>query len=483
MRIKKIAITRITAFKIESEVSSRMKGKYTKLFLIGNGFDRWQGLPTSYDNFRQYYFNHILEITKQLRVKTEKDKAGNVITSVEKIFGDIFNPAELPGEFFWNFESSMALIDDQNIALYFGKSNKGVYQMQETLNEALDILRKAFGDWIKSIMIEDKDPGYRFDDSCYFINFNYTNTLEKRFQVDEQNVNYIHGDFSDAESIVFGHSKHPEIAFPELIEQKFIHRIGGGKSKRLRELYLVEDALYETDKHVQDNIDDLCEFMTIDGVHIEDITDIYVLGHSFGEPDYEYFEFLVKATLAGIDVNKLSALWQVQNIGLQNMSEDDLFEWLRLNVIYATQHRKTEFQRDNIPFPKEEMLEKRLFGKTNVYTDGDGRPHEVDDVIPKALEAVHKRFLMEQAARTKEVIEELCILKKVKQLPSDCYSVLGAADYIDGGHDKRVQNAKWHISYFSDNDREQIEKVMKRAGCTNYQLYQSIDECIESFKE
>ena len=110
-------IARITAFKIESEVSSRMKGKYTKLFLIGNGFDRWQGLPTSYDNFRQYYFNHILEITKQLRVKTEKDKAGNVITPVEKIYGDIFNPAELPGEFFWNFESSMALLDDQNIAL------------------------------------------------------------------------------------------------------------------------------------------------------------------------------------------------------------------------------------------------------------------------------------------------------------------------------------------------------------------------------
>lgn len=212
-------------------------------------------------------------------------------------------------------------------------------------------------------MIDDKDPGYRFDDSCYFINFNYTNTLEKRFQIDEQNVNYIHGVFSDAESIVFGHSKHPEIAFPELMEQRFTHRLGGGKSKRLRELYLVEEALYETDKHVQDNIDDPCEFMTIDGLHIEDITDIYVLGHSFGDPDYEYFEFLVKATQAGIDVNKLSALWQVQNIGLQNMSEDDLFEWLQLNIIYATQHRKTEFQRENISFPKEEMLEKRLFGK------------------------------------------------------------------------------------------------------------------------
>ena len=71
---------------IESEVSSRMKGKYTKLFLIGNGFDRWQGLPTSYDNFRQYYFTYILEITKQLRIKTEKDKAGNITTLAGKGF-------------------------------------------------------------------------------------------------------------------------------------------------------------------------------------------------------------------------------------------------------------------------------------------------------------------------------------------------------------------------------------------------------------
>lgn len=75
----------------------------------------------------------------------------------------------------------MALLDDQNIALYFGKSYKGVYQMQETLNAALEILRKVLEiDQVDPI--EDKETGYRFDDSCYFINFNYTNTLEKRFQ-------------------------------------------------------------------------------------------------------------------------------------------------------------------------------------------------------------------------------------------------------------------------------------------------------------
>lgn len=467
----------------ESEVGLRMKGQYTKLFIIGNGFDRWQGLPTSYDNFKQYYFDHILEITKELGIKTSTDKAGDTITPVEMIFGDIFKPEALPGEFFWNFESSMALLDDQNIALFFGKTDEGVYQMQETLHAALEILQKAFGDWIKSIEIDEKDAGYCFGDSCYFINFNYTNTLEKRFAVEEKNVNYIHGDFSDTESIIFGHSKHPETAFPELMEQKLVHRIGGGKSKRLRGLYLVEDALYETDKHVQDNIDDLCEFMTLDGVHIEDITDIYVLGHSFGDPDYEYFEFLVKATQMGIDFNKLSALWQVRNIGMDIMTEEDLLEWIQLNIIYATQHRQMEFQKENISFPKEELLEKRLFGKTNVYTDGDGNVHEVEEALLKAQEAVHKRFVMEQAARTKEVIEELCMLKNVKQLPDNCYSVLGAADYIDGGHDKRVRNAKWHISYFSDKDKEQIEKVMKKANCKNYELYQGIDACIDCFRK
>lgn len=88
------------------------------------------------------------------------------------------------------------------------------------------------------------------------------------------------------------------------------------------------------------------------------------------------------------------------------------------------------------------MLKKRLFGKTNVYANDDDKAHEVEKVMQKAQEAVRKRFVMEQAIRTKEVIEELCILKHVKQFPNACYFVLGVTDYLDGGHDKSVQNAR-----------------------------------------
>lgn len=459
-----------------------MRSHYTKLFIIGNGFDRWQGLPTSYDSFKEYYRSNIRRVARELHIQTSVNAAGELITPVEQIFGDIFKPKTLPEEFFWKLEASMAMIDDQYIIDYFDKSDKGLYKLRETIGNAEAILQKIFGDWISSIDIEPKDTGYRFDESCYFINFNYTDTLEKRFGIDEGSIYHIHGEADDPESIIVGHSTHPETAFRELMEQRLVRTIDGKKSKRLQGLYLVEDALYETDKHVQDNIDELCEFMALDGVHIEDITDIYVLGHSFAETDHEYFDFSVKATQKDSDLNELSALWKVQDIGLDKLDDKALMEFIQFNIVYATQHRIRELQKEDIHFPREEMIEEAIFGCSNIYTDGDGKLHKKSELDENVYAAVHKRFLMEQALRTKEVIEELCLLKGVRELPSDCLSVLKAADHIDGGHAKRAASARWHISYLSDADKRQIEKVMQQAGCKEFTLYHGIDSCISDFK-
>ena len=381
--------------------------KYRNLIIVGNGFDRWQGLPTSYDQFKEYYRKNVRNVTEKLHIQATVNEDGALITPVEMIFGDIFCPKDLPEEFFGNFESSLALLDDQIIINYFNKTNKGIYQLQETVREAQEILRELFESWIQSIEIDPIDSGYKFDQSCYFINFNYTDTLEKRFNVDVNTDYHIHGDASDSESIIFGHSTHPETALEELMEQKMVYTIDGRKSQRLRSLYLIEDALYETDKHVQDNIDELCEFMTLDGLHIEDITDIYVLGHSFSEPDYEYFDFLVNATKVGCDFNELSAWWKVQNIKQETITDDMFLEFIQLNIAYAAQRRKRVLGKDDLHFPKAEMIEQMLFGQVGVYTDGNGIPHRKDTIDEKAKAAVHKRYLLEQACRTKETIEEL----------------------------------------------------------------------------
>lgn len=46
----------------------------------------------------------------------------------------------------------------------------------------------------------------------------------------------------------------------------------------------------------------------------------------------------------------------------------------------------------------------------------------------------------------------------------------------------RKQDAIWHISYYSDEDKLQIENVMQRAGCKRYELYKGIDKCIGEYK-
>ena len=48
--------------------------------------------------------------------------------------------------------------------------------------------------------------------------------------------------------------------------------------------------------------------------------------------------------------------------------------------------------------------------------------------------------------------------------------------------DKRIEDAKWIISYHGDNSKVWIEKVMETVGCSNYQLYPTIDECIAQYK-
>ena len=286
-------------------------------------------------------------------------------------------------------------------------------------------------------------------------------------------INHIHGYADDSESIIVGHATHPEYPFVELLEQKFIKP----KSQRLKGLYYVESALYETDKHIQDNVDDMCEFMVLDGVDIEQIENIYVLGHSFGEQDFEYFDFLEKVTKVGCNYNELSALWKVHHIGLEELTEESILEDIRLNLLYAQHHRERELLKKDDLFLEYTLIEKILgIDKENVYTE---------EIANKAAEAVKRRFIFEQALRTKHVLEEICILKHIEEIPesAECASVFKLADYIDGIHEKRKINAKWHISYFNEEDKIRIANVMHRIDCTDYELIHGIDECIKKNAE
>ena len=268
------------------------------IVIIGNGFDRWLGLNTSYSDFHKYYLEHRDELAKKKYRMELEDGTIEEFTDVELIYGDPFDPGELDDDFWNGFEQSLLHIDAERLNLFFGKEKNGLKKMNKSIKKAKKILTKAFCGWIQSISIEPKDSEYDFGDNCLFINFNYTDTLHKRMGVKEEFEYHIHGEIDDSESIIFGHNEHPQE--PEEI----LYQLGG----RFRGLYYADKILYETDKHCADNVQMLIMFLALHGVMKEEIKDIYVLGHAISPVDLEYFAFFMDATKVESDVEEIEAI-------------------------------------------------------------------------------------------------------------------------------------------------------------------------------
>lgn len=404
--------------------------KKDTLMIIGNGFDIWQGLNTSYAQFQAYYLAHRDAILKKLHIKKhtilEEDGTAYQITDVEIIYGDPFDPSELSDTFWGSFEASLSDVDAERINLFFGKEKSGLRAMKRSVKNASRILKEAFCGWIASITIDAKTPAYDFGDSCLFINFNYTDTLLKRFQIDSEDEFHIHGEASDKQSIVFGHSDHPQQPIEELA------RFGG----RFQGLYLIEELLYETDKHVHENIFMLTAFLAVHGVNKEDIKDIYVLGHSMSPPDLEYFCFLVDATC--------------------------------LHPLEEPEERPEE--RDDLD-PMEEF-----FARMDYTIKHYGYRHDGGQTDPRQERAMARQLGLErdaqQALMEKEFFRAMGIKRGWRGLRGEMPAVRPR---------ERTEDAMWHLSYYGDADKVWKDTVLQKLGCRRYELLPAIDACLEKF--
>ena len=399
------------------------------LIIIGNGFDIWQGLNTSYAQFQAYYLAHRDAILKKLHIKKytikEQDGASYQITDVEVIYGDPFDPSELDDAFWGTFEASLSDVDAERINLFFGKEKSDLRDMKRSIKNASRILREAFCGWIASIVIEKREPSYHFGENCLFINFNYTDTLQKRFQIDSANEFHIHGEALDKESIIFGHSDHPQQPTAELV------RFGG----RFRGLYLIEELLYETDKHAHENLFMLSMFLATHGANKEDIRDIYVLGHSMSPPDLEYFAFLMDATRINDPIESKE--------GSEELCDLDPMEELDARINYAIQHY--------------------------------GYKYAAEQTDPRQDQIMVRQLKLEQDAQHEWMEKEFLRIRGIRR------SRRRPKNEIPSVHEPRTEDAMWHLSYHEDSDKTRKEIILRELGCKRYELLPTIDACLEKF--
>lgn len=265
----------------------------TKLFLIGNGFDLAHGLKTSYQEFRGYLLSHYPEITIDELIIPEGKMLpdGGTHYNEEDVISMLFymlDQAERGEE--WNdIETSLGNLDfsevfdwlddildkDGDVDLF-----KTSYRNEDIASDLViptTTIQKYFSEWVNSIKIisvkSKKDFLKLVGHEDQFLTFNYTDTLEEVYGIDDSNICHIHG--KQGEEIFFGHGN-TEDNYEGYMQQN----IGSENS-----LSNIDRQLRKrTDIAIQKNKD---FFINLEMLNIKKI---YSYGFSFSEVDNIYLE-------------------------------------------------------------------------------------------------------------------------------------------------------------------------------------------------
>jgi len=286
------------------------------IYIIGNGFDLAHGLPTSYTHFAYFiYKNYIADAQPEYKCLVYEEfleESENILISFNDKVWD-FPPSEIVDIQPWSYEEGLILgflgilgyarttdlwsdlesalgsIDYQLIRDTIDDvvDNEGDFDMRKTgyiledgsqeWPNAAYKFNSTFRDWINTVEIEKskrKESFYKYLKECkgYFLNFNYTETLQKLYCIQDQDVLHIHGFRGDGESsIIMGHNS-GEIEYESAML---------GYDDNIRSLHAV------LKKNLQ--LDTLKKFLNT----CEDIINIICIGFSFGDSDDEYIRALI----------------------------------------------------------------------------------------------------------------------------------------------------------------------------------------------
>lgn len=179
--------------------------KPQKLYVIGNGFDLWHGIPSSLARFKQYVKATDRDVYREVEdyLPTQEDWS-----DLERALADM---------------DVDALID--NLGHFMGSygakdwSDAGHHDFQYEVQNAVELLstglRLRFSEWIRKLPIPSPATAQKrlatLDTDAVFFTFNYTSTLGSLYGVPPERILFIHGcaDLAD-DDLVLGHAWHPQ---------------------------------------------------------------------------------------------------------------------------------------------------------------------------------------------------------------------------------------------------------------------------------
>lgn len=246
-----------------------------KLYIIGNGFDLHHKMKTQYSDFKEFV----------------ADENYALFEDLEKYFG---------GDSFWSdFENTLAyletdeMVDEASNYLNsygsddWSESDNYTYQneLEKLVSIVTDDLQESFTKWILNIEITNRKIVNIYPDST-FLTFNYTNTLEGTYQIQSDNILYLHNKAVDDNSLlVIGHSR-----IFENSETLSATNDGDSDPRVAEGNEILHRYFKDTYKNTHEIIDNNKDFFDC----LNEIDEIYILGHSMSDVDWKYFHEIKK---------------------------------------------------------------------------------------------------------------------------------------------------------------------------------------------
>ena len=243
------------------------------LYIIGNGFDRAHGMPTSYEHFHQWLLDNG-EASAVKRLETLypdiSDNEGRWC-DVESALGSITLDEAI------NYDRNFQECPDQ---ISCADSSHEAYRCGEKLKNVVDILPSLLRDWVASISTNDISPAFELSKGAKFLSFNYTRTLEEVYQIKTDNILHIHETIIENSPLVVGYGDaifeyDDYVPDEDIIDVELIKNLLSHNRKP------VGAILKET------NIKEWFR-------SLNEIESVIVYGHSCSNVDKPYFETIVK---------------------------------------------------------------------------------------------------------------------------------------------------------------------------------------------
>ncbi|MCH3968623.1 MAG: bacteriophage abortive infection AbiH family protein [Atopobiaceae bacterium] len=316
------------------------------LYILGNGFDLAHHLPTSYENdyniivkntcsselwdkLNELYFScggkpqpklwsefesrvGFISDEEEKRLRDTADGKLDELREVASDDGiDTTQDRDIDMQLFDKDDEIDCAVPSRESMFQFIPFEDSPSDIHAMLNVCMEEMVEAANDKLSSTK-----PIGTINPESYFITFNYTNTLEDVYQIDESKILHIHGKLN--EPLIWGNDKHViegnviDVApnYDSIIDGRVPYGSNDGFAS-YSGYAAQQDSIAQGSTTVSDASDvavstlsaignamvktiDVNKLVDFINVIPGDVSTIYVLGHSLGSVDGEYFEQIDK---------------------------------------------------------------------------------------------------------------------------------------------------------------------------------------------